>query len=110
LEDGFDLKRTNEVSALLFDRWNADGKVCDATKDAGPRLMRCPGAWNIKNPAIPRKCRFAKGTLKLWTLAEIEAICRPLATSQTDNWQARLSRQALRYLQGDHPFRVSGGA
>jgi hypothetical protein len=45
---------------------------------------------------------FAKGRETL-DACEIEAICRPLATSQADNWQARLSRQALRYLQGETP-------
>ena len=86
LADGQDLARAGAVATRLRDLWNevAGFKCCDATIDAGTRLLRLPGTYNVKVPARPQRCTVGRGKDRLWPLAELEAaLPEPIAAAVT---------------------------
>lgn len=77
LADGTDVELAVTASVALRQAWirHAGYNCCDATTDAGTRIIRLPGTWNVKNPERPRKCITADGGGDLYTVAEILAAC-----------------------------------
>ena len=125
LADGTDIDEARRLSAALRDAWCAAAgwKIADSTIDAGTRIVRLVGTWNVKNPERPRPCKLCRSSWRIYTVAELaerfpvvepkqatpppprraEARDGAPAEDGQDERLARLSRNALLYLQGHLP-------